>query len=709
MGLTLKQWTTGVSASRGWSSYWATQYKNLVIAEGGAIINETVLKSELDYIKSNALEDKIDYLISRNFGYKPGTEVNPKCIVAISFDDGLSPASENTVQYFIDKSLSIGTFFINAKFVGDEGHVTWETLNNLVLLGADIQCHSYSHAMMDVYGVLSDFTKISESECISELENSSSFFIANGLDAPVHFAYPRYITNDDRIKLVAAYRKMQRGYDEDIYMPPQRYYSIVWSLAPAYSIDFNNETSVNLAKTYVTNAAKSKSPVHISSHSTDETLFKDFLDHCISLGVETMGVSEYYNEIEAYRDKYYTVFANDYEKLKRLDGGTKLGNLDNFILFNDTYANIGEGIINRFKSNDYKVAFWDDTSDEALSCLFATNTKYHDLADVVVDESTDRIYLANHSLQGNSKVVFSGTEAPGGLTLGTTYYIRDRRNTPYFDFKICETYNGTAINITSNGVGVKLSTFGYRDVVKANYPNLNSFESIIKADFVSGAQFEFSVIGSGASGDLNDLGLEYFRQIGNKNSTTGGSINLSYNFFSGKFPESICNWSNITSVTAIYNYYITGGLANLAKLRFLNTVSLSFNAINEEIPTTFGDNEFLAGLFLDYNQITGVIPAEIGGCRGLVRLRLTSNQLSGYETGAISVAMTALVEVNLSINAIIDTAEINKILADCVLHEAANGTNVTLNLTGGTNAAPTGQGITDKNALNAAGWTVTTN
>lgn len=32
-----------------------------------------------------------------------------------------------------------------------------------------------------------------------------------------------------------------------------------------------------------------------------------------------------------------------------------------------------------------------------------------------------------------------------------------------------------------------------------------------------------------------------------------------------------------------------------------------------------------------------------------------------------------------------------------------------INLSGGTNAAPTGQGLTDKATLITAGWTVTTN
>jgi len=51
-------------------------------------------------------------------------------------------------------------------------------------------------------------------------------------------------------------------------------------------------------------------------------------------------------------------------------------------------------------------------------------------------------------------------------------------------------------------------------------------------------------------------------------------------------------------------------------------------------------------------------------------------------------------------------ASINSILARAV---AASMTSHTINLSGGTNAAPTGQGVTDKATLIAAGVTVTTN
>lgn len=66
--------------------------------------------------------------------------------------------------------------------------------------------------------------------------------------------------------------------------------------------------------------------------------------------------------------------------------------------------------------------------------------------------------------------------------------------------------------------------------------------------------------------------------------------------------------------------------------------------------------------------------------------------------------------LDASNNAITAAADINAILADLrTSYDLVGRVACTVKLEGGTNAAPTGQGITDKNFLNANGWTVTTN
>lgn len=694
-------------ASQSWGAKAAAEYKAIVEAEGGNITDESQLITELDYLKSAGVEEKVGYWINKRFGYKAGTESVPECFVALSFDDGKSPATENTWQYLKDKGINKATFFINAKYVGTAGYVTWATLATMVAEGADIQCHSWSHAMDDVYGALSDFTTITDDDRISELVNSSSYFVANGLPSPIHFAYPRYVTNDDVIKLVAGYRKLQRGYDGDYYQSPQRYYGFVEHLAGAYSVGMTTPESTGLAKGHVTVANNIHEPVHIAGHGTDETYFKDFIDHCISLGVDIVGVSEYYTRIDSYRDRYYSVIREDYEVLKHLDCGIKLDSDNGLIVFTDTYANIGAAVVSYFQTAGYKVLFWDDTSNEALSLLFS-NDKYHDEVSVTIDSSTDRVKLTSHGLSNTSNVILSGDTPPAGLNFDTIYYVRDVRRDPYWDFKLAATSGGTAINITSDGSNVKLSTLGFRDMMSIKYPDLNSLKKVVTTNYSTGTSVSMDINGCGCSGQLGDTGLQYFKLLGAQNGTLGSGIYINYCFFSGIIPPSISLHSYLGKFIA-YNNAFTGGLDNLMKCRTLTDIQIAYNQIYEEIPQRVGDLGYLRFLYLFNNQLYGFIPMELGNCLLLERLRLQYNNLTGYEAGAISTGMTALIEVNLSYNAIADSDDIDQILSDLFACVTISGKTGTVSLNGGTNAKPSAAGLVNKGLLEDKGWTVNVN
>ena len=87
----------------------------------------------------------------------------------------------------------------------------------------------------------------------------------------------------------------------------------------------------------------------------------------------------------------------------------------------------------------------------------------------------------------------------------------------------------------------------------------------------------------------------------------------------------------------------------------------------------------------------------------------SENSFSGYVTGGFASQVNLLALV-LSDNAITAAADINAILADLrTSYDLVGRVACTVALQGGTNAAPTGQGITDKTFLNANGWTVVTN
>jgi hypothetical protein len=82
----------------------------------------------------------------------------------------------------------------------------------------------------------------------------------------------------------------------------------------------------------------------------------------------------------------------------------------------------------------------------------------------------------------------------------------------------------------------------------------------------------------------------------------------------------------------------------------------------------------------------------------------SDNQLTSFAGGSVSNTLGAFYAQN---NRLASTA-VNSILAAFVAANKTTGPRI-LNLGGAGNAAPTGQGITDKATLDSRGWTVTIN
>ena len=120
-------------------------------------------------------------------------------------------------------------------------------------------------------------------------------------------------------------------------------------------------------------------------------------------------------------------------------------------------------------------------------------------------------------------------------------------------------------------------------------------------------------------------------------------------------------------------------------------------------PPDVTQNPELTTLRLQYNQLT--VTPNVSQNPKLVTLYLGGNQLTTYAGGLD--AMRKLTTYNISSNALPEAA-INAILVDLDTARVAGNPVCTVGLSGGTNAAPTGAGITAKNNLVAAGWSVTT-
>lgn len=146
----------------------------------------------------------------------------------------------------------------------------------------------------------------------------------------------------------------------------------------------------------------------------------------------------------------------------------------------------------------------------------------------------------------------------------------------------------------------------------------------------------------------------------------------------GQFPEDL---RELTSLQVLYAY--TNGLVSPFPI----------------LPAS------VTGVMLAYNNIYGKIP-DLSHNTNLVSYGARYSKVSGWTGGTVSATLGTFE----SQGALLTAEAVNAILAAFVAagRTSASGTCV-LNLDGTGNAAPTGQGITDKTTLQSRGWTVTTN
>ena len=151
-----------------------------------------------------------------------------------------------------------------------------------------------------------------------------------------------------------------------------------------------------------------------------------------------------------------------------------------------------------------------------------------------------------------------------------------------------------------------------------------------------------------------------------------------------------------------HNNQLTGPIPSLSGLSNLQIFYCFSNQLTGSIPSLSGLNN-LRDFRCHINQLTGSIPS-LSELSNLEIFICHTNQLTGFDGGSVSNTLGTFRAENNQLT----SAAVNAILAAFVAANRTTGTRV-LNLGGVGNAAPTGQGITDKATLVSRGWTVTTN
>ena len=156
---------------------------------------------EAAYIGSYLTQDENDYLNSIIDGYIRGIERIEGNAMSFSTDDSYATNYSIIYPLLVLKSAHASIHVITS-YIGNAGRNTWAELVTMKAAGFDIGDHSVDHAY---------YTTLNDTQLTAEFEGVNTAFVANGLTAPRHGAYP-YSDYNDTVKVKAAlYRDTMRG------------------------------------------------------------------------------------------------------------------------------------------------------------------------------------------------------------------------------------------------------------------------------------------------------------------------------------------------------------------------------------------------------------------------------------------------------------------------------------------------------------------
>ncbi|KEH37840.1 putative protein kinase RLK-Pelle-LRR-XI-1 family [Medicago truncatula] len=106
-------------------------------------------------------------------------------------------------------------------------------------------------------------------------------------------------------------------------------------------------------------------------------------------------------------------------------------------------------------------------------------------------------------------------------------------------------------------------------------------------------------------------------------------FNISYNFFSGKLPPEIFNFTSLKSLDISRNNFSGQFPKGIPKLKNLVVLDAFSNSFSGQLPAEFSELENLKILNLAGSYFRGTIPSEYGSFKSLKFLHLAGNSLSG--------------------------------------------------------------------------------
>jgi peptidoglycan/xylan/chitin deacetylase (PgdA/CDA1 family) len=217
--------------------------------------------------------------------------------LVLTFDGNMT--SIYTVGYpvFVAKSVQC-TIYSWSDGVGTSGMYSWANMVTMDTGGMDMQGHAQTHT---------DITDLTEQELIDELEAVDAAFVANGLTAPDHIAYPFGERDSETDAIVDGYRLSGRIYSIDLPRPFE-YKNAIKYFLKCYWIDDRADRDFDLAafKSTMDEAMTNKAALISISHNINslntfkygfvkQSDLEAIIDYADEIGMDIITLSEFYN------------------------------------------------------------------------------------------------------------------------------------------------------------------------------------------------------------------------------------------------------------------------------------------------------------------------------------------------------------------------------------------------------------------------------
>ena len=261
---------------------------SFIACSGCVELTKQLLEKNSTYEDEGAWADGVNSAL--NITERP-VDVISGVSVILTFDDGYR--SDYTVVYPELKARNMrSTHYIIASSVGaSSAYMSWAEIKAMHADGFDMQCHSDTHPFL---------TTRSSDQIIKEMMAVNTAFVAQGIPAPRHTAYPYGDHNEDVISIVSQYRDSGRVLswknDTDYHTYP------IGSLKKPYELP-SYPTDLHDTITQIDDAIAGNYTLILCFHAVTDipgqynmpiSEFVSILDHIESNNIPTQTISEYY-------------------------------------------------------------------------------------------------------------------------------------------------------------------------------------------------------------------------------------------------------------------------------------------------------------------------------------------------------------------------------------------------------------------------------